>query len=59
MSAISVDDFCELENISRPTWYRLVKRGEAPRYYKVGSRIRIEPADHVAWREQRKLAVSI
>jgi predicted DNA-binding transcriptional regulator AlpA len=58
VSAISIDDFCELEKITRVTWYRLCKRGDAPRHYKVGACVRIEPKDVEAWREQRKAVAS-
>jgi predicted DNA-binding transcriptional regulator AlpA len=52
MSAITIDQFCDLEKITRVTWYRLCERGEAPRHYKIGSCVRIELKDIEIWREQ-------
>jgi hypothetical protein len=53
--AISISKFCEIENISRTTYYALKKRGEGPDETRAGQKRRtITPEAHRAWRERRR-----
>ena len=47
---LTITEFVRLFRISRRTWYRLVKRGEAPTTIKIGKRtlIPLHAADHWA-----------
>jgi hypothetical protein len=51
--AETVDEFCQLEGISKRTWHYLVARGEAPEIYYVRSLPRISQEAHRKWREQQ------
>lgn len=50
----TIDQFCIAHQISRSTWYELVKRGTAPVTYKIFERtyVSIEAAN--AWRIDRE-----
>ena len=50
--ALSVVQFCERHNITKPTFYELVKRGTAPRIMKVGRRTLISIEAAADWRRQ-------
>lgn len=52
--AYTVDQFCELYNISRAFAYKLWDSGLGPRYYKVGTRrfVSVEAAEE--WRKQNE-----
>ena len=45
---LRVKDFCRRYSVSRPTFYRLVQRGELP-MFKIGSATRVKAADAEAW----------
>ena len=60
----SLADFIKLVGISRPTFYNLKKRGEAPQFFKMGRKVMITReayeqwiADRVARTNQRTLKV--
>jgi excisionase family DNA binding protein len=55
---ISIDEFCDQVGLSRPTWYNLLKRNAAPRFYKVGTRTVISLAAVAEWRAAREFAQS-
>jgi len=52
--SLSIDAFCEAEDICRAHFYNLQKRGEAPDIYYVGRNVRISPEAHRAWRAARQ-----
>jgi predicted DNA-binding transcriptional regulator AlpA len=49
MKSQTVDDFCTAHGISRGLFYQLVKRGEAPKTFKIGRCTRISEAAAVEW----------
>jgi len=51
--SLSIEDFCEAEDICRMTFYNLKTRGEGPDVYYVGRSVRISPEAHRAWRAAR------
>jgi predicted DNA-binding transcriptional regulator AlpA len=50
--AYSVDRFCASHNISRATFYNLMRAGQAPRTMKVGTRTLISREASADWRRQ-------
>jgi hypothetical protein len=52
--SISVDEFCEVENISRSAYYSMKRRGEGPDETHVGNRRTISPEAHRLWRKRRR-----
>jgi predicted DNA-binding transcriptional regulator AlpA len=50
--AFSIDEFCTEHNISRATYYNLIKVGKAPQQMKVGARRLISIEAAAAWRRQ-------
>ncbi len=44
-----LSEFVEMVGISRPTFYNLVKRGEAPEVFKMGRRTMITQAAYERW----------
>lgn len=48
--ALSVADFCTAHDITRPTFYEMLKRGIGPRIMKVGSRTLISVEAAADWR---------
>ena len=54
--ALSIDQFCKRHGFKRATYYNLIKRGEAPKFFTVGARrfISKEAADE--WRREREVA---
>lgn len=52
--ALTIQDFCRLERISRRLFYNLEEQGKAPLTYRVGVCRRIAPEAHRAWRAQRQ-----
>lgn len=48
----SVAEFCSLHGISRPFFYTLVKRGQAPEIMKLGTRTIISVEAATRWREK-------
>lgn len=49
--AYSVQGFCDAHGISRGMFYKLLKDGLAPRFFKVGSRTLISNEDAQKWRD--------
>lgn len=54
--ALTVDDFCRSEKISRSTYYNMKARGEGPREMRIGKCVRISPEARATWRRERELA---
>ena len=52
--SFTVDEFAEVERISRACLYQLWGRSEGPEYYLVGNRRRITQAAREAWHASRK-----
>ena len=50
--ALTVGQFCELYQISRPFFYGLLKEGMAPQTYKVSSRRFISPQAAEKWQKR-------
>jgi hypothetical protein len=50
--AQSVDQFCSANNISRASFYNLLKRGKGPRLMKVGGRTLISREASLDWRRR-------
>ncbi len=49
---LSIDEFCQRNDISRAFLYLMWKRGTGPRYLQVGSRRKISPTGEDEWRRQ-------
>ena len=56
--AYSVEQFCETHDISRGTFYQLLKEGDAPRIFKVGRRTLISREAAADWRHAREVESS-
>jgi predicted DNA-binding transcriptional regulator AlpA len=54
MKSQTVDDFCTAHGISRGLFYQLVKRGEAPKTFKIGRCTRISETAATAWVASRE-----
>jgi len=52
----SVSQFCEAHNISRATFYLLLKNGEGPKIFKVGKRTLISREAAAEWRKHLEAA---
>jgi excisionase family DNA binding protein len=52
--AYGIASFCIAHNISRSTFYNLVKDGKAPRLMRVGTRVLISREAAKAWRRERE-----
>jgi excisionase family DNA binding protein len=52
---ITIGEFCKAERITRPSWYRMLRDGRAPKFYRVGRSVRIACDDLIAWREMQKI----
>lgn len=50
--AFSVSQFCESHDISRATFYQLLKSGDAPVIFKIGKRTLISVEAAEAWRRR-------
>lgn len=46
---MTVADFCEANRLSRPWFYRLMQRGEAPRSFLLGRKRYVSVEDAVEW----------
>ena len=57
-SSLSINEFCELENIARSTLYKLWSEGQGPRFYQVGSVRRITEEARRLWQLEREAATS-
>lgn len=49
MVAMTVAAFCQANELSRPWFYRLMKRGEAPRSFLLGRKRYVTFEDAVEW----------
>jgi excisionase family DNA binding protein len=38
-----------MHGIPQPTWYKLIEKGEAPGFFRVGNRVRISEAANREW----------
>jgi hypothetical protein len=50
----TIAQFCQLEQMSRPFYFGLRKRGKGPREYREGRFVRITPTAHEEWRRERE-----
>jgi len=53
-SSLTIRDFCEIEKLSRGSFYKLDRTGKAPLTYRVGVTRRITPEAHQAWRRAQE-----
>lgn len=53
LPSYTLREWCELEKVSRDTFYRLRRQGTAPAIMRVRSKILITHAAALAWREAR------
>lgn len=54
MTSFTIDEFCGNQRISRAYYYVLVKRGRAPRSFKLGRTTRISEDAVVEWVKARE-----
>lgn len=54
--AFTVDQFCLSHQLSRSTFYSLLRTGQGPRTFRIGSRIRISREAAEDWRREREAA---
>jgi predicted DNA-binding transcriptional regulator AlpA len=54
MKSYSLDQWLALHSFSRPFWYKLVGRGEAPRSFRVGRCVRITEEANTEWLKTRE-----
>jgi hypothetical protein len=52
--SLSIDQFCEAENISRSMLYKLWRQGKGPRWFNVGVARRISHDARIEWRRARE-----
>jgi hypothetical protein len=52
--SLSIDQFCEAENISRSMLYKLWRQGNGPRWFNVGVARRISHDARIEWRRARE-----
>lgn len=48
--AYTIDEFCQAYRICRASFYNLIKTGEGPRHFKIGSRTLISTEAAAEWR---------
>lgn len=48
--AFSIQEFCDAHDLSRATFYRLAKEGQAPSTMKIGKRTLVSREAAAAWR---------
>jgi predicted DNA-binding transcriptional regulator AlpA len=56
--AYGIASFCAAHNISRATFYNLLRAGEAPRLMRVGTRVLISREAAADWRHEREAATA-
>jgi predicted DNA-binding transcriptional regulator AlpA len=49
MRSFSIDDWCQLHNLSRAFFYKLDTQGQAPKTFKIGRCRRISEAAATEW----------
>ena len=54
----TIKQFCRAEQMSRPQYYNMKRRGRGPRELRDGRFIRITPEAHRDWRQARERADS-
>lgn len=54
MKSFSLDQWLNLHSLSRPFWYKLVNRGEAPRTFRIGRCVRISEEANTEWLKTRE-----
>jgi len=57
-AAISIKEFCRSYGLSRPTFYNMIKRGDGPRFFRVGCRVLISTVALADWVAAREFAQS-
>jgi hypothetical protein len=50
----TIDQFCRAEQMSRPHYFKMRRRGLGPREIRDGRFIRITPQAHAEWRRARE-----
>jgi predicted DNA-binding transcriptional regulator AlpA len=55
-AAFSISEFCRLHGICRASFYNAIKRGDAPRLMRVGSRRLVSAEAAADWRREREAA---
>jgi predicted DNA-binding transcriptional regulator AlpA len=58
MRSFSIDQWCEMHDLSRAFFYKLAKKGQAPKSFKVGTSTRISEAANNEWLAAREAATS-
>lgn len=53
---LTIEEFCRNHRICRGTFYKLVRRGQAPRITRVGRRVLISAEAVKEWRREREAA---
>jgi excisionase family DNA binding protein len=51
---LTINQFCEAENLSRTTLYKLWREGRGPRWFLIGSSRRISAEARARWRHERE-----
>jgi predicted DNA-binding transcriptional regulator AlpA len=54
MKSYSLEQWLALHSLSRPFWYKLVERGEAPRSFRIGRCVRISEEANTEWLRARE-----
>jgi excisionase family DNA binding protein len=54
--AYSVEEFCAAHGFTKPTFYALLEKGEAPHIMRVGRRVLISVEAAKEWRQSRTAA---
>jgi predicted DNA-binding transcriptional regulator AlpA len=54
MKSYSLDQWLSLHSLSRPFWYVLKQRGEAPRTFRIGRCVRISDEANTEWLKARE-----
>ena len=52
--SLTLNQFCEAEQVSRSMLYKLWKQGKGPRWFNVGNNRRISHEARTEWRRQRE-----
>lgn len=48
----TIEEFCKMHNISKPTFHRLKKLNKAPEYIKLMRKVIIKGSSILKWRQQ-------
>lgn len=52
-ASLTIKEFCHLERISRPTYYKLQRQGRGPAEMRFGTAVRISPEARAEWHTAR------